>query len=159
GTLPDGTPWVGSPIGDLSGYVAAVPRTIGQRSLTGGKISLSSDGAVLVEAGAQLNVSGGSATYQAGFVSTSKVLGTNGLVYDISQADPNQTYTGVISTYSTSDPKWGVTRNFPTFSSSQYQPGYVQGYDAGSVTVLAPAAALDGTITANVVAGPYQRQL
>jgi filamentous hemagglutinin family protein len=154
----DGTPWVGSPIGDLSGYVAAVPRTVGQRSLTGGTITLNSDGAVFVSPHATLNVSGGTAAYQSGYVNTTQLLGTNGVVYDISQAVPTQTYSTVVNGYTFTDPKWGQTITY-TQGPGRYEAGYTQGYDAGSVNIVAPAVVLDGSIVATTVAGPNQRQL
>ncbi|HKD54539.1 MAG TPA: filamentous hemagglutinin N-terminal domain-containing protein, partial [Steroidobacteraceae bacterium] len=157
GTLPDGTAWVGSPIGDLSGYVGAVPKTVGQRSLAGGAISLVSDGAVFVEPGSIENVSGGSVQYLTGPLNTTKVLGTNGKVYDISQAVPDQTYVGIVSGYTLTDPKWGVTQTFPTFTA--IQPGYMQGYDAGRLSIAAPRLVLDGTVEGTTVTGPLQRQL
>ena len=163
GVRPDGTAWVGSPIGDLSGYVSAVQRDVAERSLTGGSIALNSDGAVLVAPKANLNISGGSINYQPGYVNTTKLLGTNGQVYDMSQADPNQTYVGIVSNYSLTDPKWGVTQNYPTLGSAdsrgQYQSGYVEGKDAGSITIQAPRMVLDAPITATTVVGPLQRQL
>ena len=158
GTLENGTSWVGSPVGNLSGYVAAVPHGVGYRNLTGGTISLASDGGVFVASGAVLDISGGSVQYAPGYIDTTKVVGTNGVVYDISQANPNQTYAGIVTSYSVSDPKWGTTQTYGTFS-GQYTPGYTQGYDAGSITIVAPAVALDGAIAANTVAGPYQTQL
>jgi filamentous hemagglutinin family protein len=157
GTLPDGTAWVGSPIGNLSGYVNAVPKMVEQRNLAGGTVSLVSDGAVFVEPGSVLNVSGGSAQYLTGPLNTTRVLGTNGKVYDISQAVPDQTYVGIVSGYSLTDTKWGVTQTFPTFTA--IQPGYMQGYDAGQLSVAAPRLVLDGSVEGTTVVGPLQRQL
>lgn len=163
GLRADGTTWVGSPIGDLSGYVAAVQRNVAERSLAGGTIALNSDGAVFVSPQAKLNVSGGSINYLPGYVNTTKLMGANGLVYDISQADPTQIYTGIVSNYSVTDPKWGVTQAFPTPGTAdprgQYEAGYLEGKDAGSVTIEAPRMVLDANVTANTVIGPFQRQM
>lgn len=154
----NGTAWVGSPIGDLSGYVAAIQRNVLERSLTGGSITLNSDGAAFVSKGADLNISGGSIAYQSGYVNTTMLLGTNGQIYNIAQADPSQTYVGIVNSYSFTDPKWGVTQTFGGVP-SQYQQGYVEGKDAGSLTIQAPSVVLDGNVTASTVVGPYQRQL
>ena len=158
----NGTAWVGSPIGDLSGYVSAIQRTVGERNLTGGTISLNSDGAVFVAPQATLNISGGSIDYLPGYINTTKVLATNGQVYDISQANPNQTYVGIAGN-SVTDPKWGITQTFPGLGSPDpqgtFEPGYVEGKDAGSVAIVAPRLVLDGNITADTVIGPFQRQL
>jgi filamentous hemagglutinin len=158
GTL-NGKSWVGSPIGDLSGYVATIQRNVAERSLTGGSISLQSDGAVLVYPGSALNVSGGSIQFTPGYVNTTKLLGSNGLVYDISQADPSLSYVGIVNNSSVTNNKWGTTQVYPTVYSGQYQQGYVEGKDAGSINIASPALVLDGTVAASTVAGPYQRQL
>ncbi len=163
GVRANGTTWVGSPIGDLSGYVAAVQRNVAERSLTGGTIALNSDGAVFVSPQAKLTISGGSIDYLPGYVNTSKLMGANGTVYDISQANPNQIYTGIVSNYSVTDPKWGVTQTYPTIGTAdprgQYEVGYLEGKDAGSLTIAAPRMVLDANVTANTVIGPFQRQM
>jgi filamentous hemagglutinin len=159
----NGVAWVGSPIGDLSGYVAAIQRTVGERNLTGGTIALNSDGAVFVAPQARLNISGGSINYLPGYINTTELLGTNGVYYNISQANPNQTYVGIVSNYSTTDPKWGVTQAYPNPGSAdsqgQFEAGYIEGKDAGAVAIVAPRLVLDGDIVANIVTGPFQRQL
>ncbi len=163
GTLADGTAWIGSPIGDLFGYVSTIQRQVGARNLTGGAIHLNSDGAVFVDPGATLNVSGGRINYQSGYLNTTKLLGANGLVYDISQANPNQAYVGIANNYSFSDPKWGITQNYPGLGLADprgnFVPGYVQGADAGSVAIAAPRLVLDGNIQGGTVVGPLQRIL
>jgi filamentous hemagglutinin family protein len=159
----DSTAWVGSPIGDLSGYVAAIQRTVAQRSLTGGTITLNSDGAVFVAPQATLSLSGGSINYLPGYLDTTKLLGTNGQVYDIAQASPEQTYVGIVSTYALTDSKWGVTQTYPGVGAAdtqgQFEAGYVEGKDAGALAIVAPRLVLDGTVSANTVIGPFQRQL
>jgi filamentous hemagglutinin len=158
----NGTAWVGSPIGDLSGYVSAIQRTVGARNLTGGTISLNSDGAVFVAPQATLNISGGSIDYLPGYINTTKLVGTNGKIYDISQANPNQTYAGIAAN-SFADPKWGVTLTYPSLGSADpqgaFESGYLEGKDAGAVAIVAPRLVLDGNVAANTVIGPFQRQL
>ena len=157
-----GVAWQGSPIGNLSGYVSAIEKGVGQRNLAGGSITLNSDGAVFVAPQANLNISGGSTTFLPGYINTTKVLGTNGVVYDISQADPNRTYAGITSGYTLTDPKWGTTKTYPTFSADPrgtFEPGYVQGNDAGQLSIASPALVLDGNVAANTVIGPFQRQM
>jgi filamentous hemagglutinin family protein len=157
-----GVAWQGSPIGNLSGYIATIAKDVGQRNLTGGSITLNSDGAVIVAPQATLNISGGSTTFLPGYINTTKVLGSNGKVYDISQADPNQTYTGIVSGYTVSNSKWGTTQTFPTYSADPrgtFEAGYVQGNDAGQLSIAAPHVVLDSNVQANTVVGPFQRQM
>src|SRR5262249_9894351 len=49
GTRADGTTWVGTPLGDVSGDIGTIAKDVRERNLTGGDISLISQGAVLVD--------------------------------------------------------------------------------------------------------------
>jgi filamentous hemagglutinin family protein len=160
GVLADGTPWQGTPLADASGEISNIARDVQDRNLTGGTLSLSSAGDVLVAPGAHLNISGGSVTYKDGYVKTSQLLAADGSVVDIGKADPNGDYVSIVDGYVRKHEKWGVTEVFPGIfgtSGSQFEAGYVEGADAGSLTVVAPRFALDGQLVANVVVGPLQR--
>jgi filamentous hemagglutinin family protein len=159
GVTSDGTPWIGTPIADLSGDVAAIQHDVFQRSLTGGTISLNSSGSVLVSPGATLNVSGGQIDWQAGYVKSSILVGANGQLYPISAANPDLPYAGTLDSINQSDPHWGNTAYFtlPGYDPrGVYQSAYVQGEDAGSVSIVAPAFVLDGNIEGSAVRGPLQ---
>jgi len=158
GTRADGTTWIGSPLADLTADVATVSRGVQERNLTGGTIALNSQGAALVGQGATLNVSGGQISWQSGYVRTSNLVGTDGKLYNISTADPNRQYTGIADGVTVSDNRWGVTRQYivPGTGQGQFQPGYVEGRNAGAVTIDAPEVALDGNIVGKVTRGPLQ---
>ena len=159
GVTSNGTPWVGTPIADLSGDVAAIQRDVFQRSLTGGTISLNSSGSVIVSPGAALNVSGGQIDWQAGYVKSSVLVGVNGQTSSIAAADPYLPYIGTLDKIDQSDPHWGSTAIFtlPGYDPrGAYQPAYVQGMDAGTVGIVAPAFVLDGTIEGTATRGPLQ---
>ncbi|MBB6091234.1 filamentous hemagglutinin family protein [Povalibacter uvarum] len=163
GKREDGSTWVGSPIGDLAGDVATMSRTIEQRSLTGGTVAIESQGDVIVAQGATVNVSGGSVRYQDGYITPSALMGADGRVYDMADADPNLEYTGVVSgaSYTRQDQRWGVTdRYHGTFAGSlgQFESGYIEGKDAGTLSILAPTAIFDGRLQADRTIGPRQRQ-
>ena len=159
GTRADGTEWQGTPLADASGEISNIERNVAERNLTGGSIALTSQGAVFVDEGAILDVSGGLVEYAAGDVTTSRLLGADGRVYDIADADPDRRYTRVIDTFTVEHPRWGVTEVFEGFPSatSNVEAAYVEGYDAGEVSILAPNFVLDGTIVAATVQGRYQR--
>lgn len=162
GTRTDGTSstWVGSPIADLSGYIATIQRDVFERNLTGGTINLESSGSVIVSNGATLNVSGGRIDYQSGYLQSSVLLGPNGQAVPIAQANPDVTYVGVVDTLTQSDPRWGTSTTvmLPGHASQgQYVAGYTEGKDAGTVSIVAPAAVLDGTFNGSVAVGPNQR--
>ncbi|MBL8270177.1 filamentous hemagglutinin N-terminal domain-containing protein [Steroidobacter sp.] len=162
GTREDGTEWVGSPIGDLAGWVGGIQKNVHERSLTGGTVNLLSKGEVILDRGSTIDLSGGSITYTGGYINTSNVLGANGRIYDIADADPSREYVGVTSsgTHTVYDQRWGLTRTF-TAGGTQgyYEQGYVEGKDAGTLQVVSNRAVLDGSIKAETVVGRYQRQL
>ena len=161
GTL-DGTSWVGTPLANLAADVATIEHGLQQRNETGGTVNLQSSGDVIVGSNAKINVSGGATDYQSGYLNTSVLLGANGQVYSISNASPDVVYKGVASTniVSLTDLRWGVTTTYTGIygtGQGQYVPGYVQGANAGALTVNAPHVLLDGQLVANVQVGPYQR--
>ena len=161
GTLPDGTPWVGTPLADLSADVATIQRGVFERNETGGTVTLQSSGDVIAGPQAKVNVSGGASNYQSGFLNTSSVIGTNGQLYNIANASPNVLYTGVAnsSSYTVTDARWGVTTVYTGIfgNQGQYVPGYVQGADAGGLAINAPHVIFDGGLVGTVQIGPFQR--
>lgn len=162
GTRADGSTWVGSPIGDLSGWAAGVEKTVQQRSLTGGTISLISKGDVVLDRGSTLDISGGWIEYTGGYVNTSNVLGADGRIYDIAEADASREYIGVTNSgaLTTFDRRWGVTRSyFAGGNQGHYEEGYIEGKDAGTVKIVSNQTALNGTIRAETQEGRYQRRL
>ncbi|HUA25569.1 MAG TPA: filamentous hemagglutinin family protein [Steroidobacteraceae bacterium] len=159
GVTSDGTSWVGTPMADLSGDVAAIQQDVFQRSLTGGSIALNSSGSVIVSPGATLNVSGGQINWQAGYVKSSILVGANGQLYPIAAAPEGMPYVGTLDSINQSDPHWGSTADFtlPGYNPKGiYQPAYVQGMDAGTVSIVAPGFVLDGNIEGGAVRGPLQ---
>lgn len=149
---------VGTPLGDVSGAIAATPRTVAERTSKGGTAMFSSDGDVVVAKGATVDVSGGKISYEGGYLQTSKLIGADGKLYDVGTADPSRTYVGVVNpTYRVIDDRWGRITEVPYANIGQYQQGYVEGRGAGTVQFAAPSMLLNGTFRANTVVGPYQR--
>lgn len=160
GTRADGSQWVGSPIADLSGDLSTIQRDVLERNLTGGTISLTSSGSVLVPQGATLNVSGGQIDWQSGYLKTSVLFGADGKTYPIAEADPNRSYVGTADALTITNARWGVTTTYAMPGVSQngtYVQGYVQGASAGTVAITAPALVLDGSILGTTARGPLQR--
>jgi filamentous hemagglutinin family protein len=148
----------GSPIANLDSAIAAVGKTIAQRTEAGGTATLKSGGDIVFAPGASIDVSGGNTSYLAGNIQTTKLVGANGKIYDIGSADPLLTYTGVINpTYTQRYDSWGVKDIVPTPGLSTYEPGYVQGAPAGTVQFAGPSLVLQGTLSGSAVTGPYQR--
>jgi filamentous hemagglutinin len=148
----------GTPIADVSSAIAAVGRTVAQRTEAGGTATFLSEGDIVFNPGATINVSGGATTYLGGSIQTTQLVGANGQLYDIGSANPLLTYTGVVNpTLTQSFDKWGVQEIVPTPGLSHYESGYQQGAAAGVVQFAAPNLVLNGSLQASAVYGPYQR--
>jgi filamentous hemagglutinin len=136
----------------------AVGYNVAYRTTAGGSATFESEGDVVIDKGATINVSGGETVYQGGEIQTTKLVGANGQLYDIGTANPLMAYTGVVNpTFTQTYNKWGVQTVAPTPGLSYYEPGYTQGSSAGSITVAAPVMILDGTLEGQAVNGPFQR--
>lgn len=149
----------GSPLFDISGYVATIPRSVAEKATTGGSISLLSGGDLVVQNGALLDASGGGYRFASGAVATTQLI-SNGKLYDIASASPNIRYDSILSTvgYTRTHSKWGMTETFPTVVSQLVtrQPSYVQGQAAGTITLDGSSMILNGTLRASVTDGQYQ---
>ncbi len=155
----DGTPWVGTPLADTSGYVSLIPHTVGELTANGGSVAFNAGKSVSLAPGSTIDVAGGWINYQGGTVQTTKLL-YNGQLVDISQANPNVAYQGIYTgTSTTTDSKWNVTSTTTApVSLSTYLPSYVQGGNGGSLAITAGAMTLGGTLFGRTYAGANQRQ-
>lgn len=133
----------GTPLATIQGWLDLVEHGIGERTATGGKITLSADTDIVVNQGAKLNVSGGLVTYKPGYIATSR-LSSDGIVYDIGDASAQRIYDSVIA---------------PVTGPRNFQPGYVQGYNAGSIAFNAPAMTVQGDLEGSVTTGSQQRNI
>lgn len=161
GTRSDGTTWVGTPLADASGYVAKVPRSIYQLMTVGGSVSLTTDlstsnGAASVKTdGSITNVAGGSVKFLPGMVNTTRLLGSDGRIYSMTNADPNMTYLGIAGQFTVNHAHWHVTETWST-PSQIYSPGFTEGHDAGRVSIVTVNPALLGTMYFGSTAGERQ---
>ncbi|WP_446809753.1 filamentous hemagglutinin N-terminal domain-containing protein [Methylomonas sp. 2BW1-5-20] len=127
----------GTSLADISGALGKVQHSINERSVDAGSVELQSEGKVIVDQNATIDISGGSIHYLAGKITTSKLL-SNNRVFDIATANPNLTYQQILS-------------------NSHYQSDYYQGGDAGNLSIKSRELALSGNIIANTVNSAYQR--
>ncbi len=170
-----GRSWIGTPLGDVSGFVGLIDRTAGELTTAGGSVSLLAGDAVSTAPGSSVDVSGGSIRYSGGYVSTSKLL-YQGHLLDISQATPDRVYekiltagdrtilgktfndVGASATIEQSS-KWGQVKVYESIldpTSPIWRPSQVSGASGGSLSINAPSVALDGELHGNTVAGPTQ---
>ena len=133
-----------------------IGRGIQEKLTTAGKILLNSGGDVITRAGSVQNVSGGSISFQSDIAqATTKLIGADGKLYDIGAAPNNVQYVGIVDGSSYTDPKWGVT--YTSTGGLAHYAAYLQGANAGSITLKAPQVYLRGSLLAQTVAGPKQR--
>ena len=129
---------LGSSIGDISQYLGTQQETAMERSLKGGSIYINTPytGDIIVKHGASLDFSGGGIRYSAGDVITTGLI-YNNRVYSIDNAPEIFQYTGITSIAS-------------------YVDSYVEGSNAGLLSLVAGKIVLDGNIQGNATAGVYQ---
>ncbi len=127
---------LGSSIGDISGSLTTQQQTALQRSLTGGSIYIASQGDVIVREGASLNFAGGGTNYSAGYITTTELISGN-KTYAINNAPETLTYNGIVNV-------------------SNYVNSYVEGANAGLLSLGARNIVLDGNIQGAATAGIYQ---
>lgn len=129
----------GAKVADVSDFYSQISRTAAEKLTGGGSIAIKADGAVVVGQGSKLDVSGGSLRYAGGEIKTTQLRKGNQVV-DISDARPDVIYDEVMTT----------TRG-------RYETAYVEGKNAGELTVAGRQVVLDGALSGGVQAGRYQR--
>ena len=152
----------GTPLADTSAIASTIQRSVGERLSAGGEISLFSQGAVSLAEGSVLNVSGGSVRYEDGFTAITRLAFDDGRIIDIGNADPDLRYSGIADVFVKDYDRWGVMEMFTSSSpgsSFAFEPGYIEGKDAGVINLRGADLELGAGIIADTVAGRYQRQL
>ena len=154
----NGTPWIGTPLADASGYVDLIQRSVGELTTAGGTVAINAGGAVDMQSGSTVNVSGGWINYQGATVHTTNLV-SNGEIINISKATPNLVYSGIYNGFTAAQPKYGLSETYtnPSLDGMQYDPGYLQGGSGGSLTISAPSMLLSGNLYGNTIAGTEQR--
>lgn len=156
----NGSEWVGTPLGDARGFVGLIERNVGELTTDGGTVTMSAGSSVVIKATAKVDVSGGYVNYEGGMVKTSRVL-TDGRIIDIANATPDRNYSGLYDgTFTRQSPKHGISETFAhplALSGEHFEQGYIEGRNAGTLSITAPTMALDGEMIGTVVDGPRQR--
>ncbi len=154
-----GRNWVGTPLGDATGFAGLVERSVGQLTTAGGSVDFQAGDSVVLQKGSIVDVSGGWVRYESGFVQTTRVL-YNGRLVDIADATPDRVYDGLYTGLSKqADSKWRAGEVFANplaLSGRRWEDSYFQGADGGQLSISAPAMALDGEMLGNTVAGARQ---
>jgi filamentous hemagglutinin family protein len=145
-------------LGDTSAYQTAIARTVGERLASGGSISLASTGALVTQAGAMLNVSGGQVNYTDAMVTPTRLIAADGSRATLNQAAKDVVYTGIEGVSTAQQDRWGVV---PQYTASQSQSGhleqgYVDGQAGGTLNLVAPHTQIGGGLLAASTAGVRQ---
>ena len=153
----DGTPWIGTPLADVSGYINLIPHTVGELTANGGTVALNAGSSVVTKNGSEVNVSGGWINYQGATVQTTKLISGSQIV-DIAQATPDQVYQGILGGFVVKSTKYGLSQTYNSAETTeQYDPGYLQGSNGGTLSISSPSMVLAGNLFGNTVAGSQQR--
>jgi filamentous hemagglutinin family protein len=155
-----GRGWIGTPLGDLTGFANITERDIAQLTTRGGSISISAGDSVVATSGATIDVSGGYFTHEGGLVQTTRLLRGANLV-DMHNATPDVAYDGVyngLSNYQSE--KWGVAEIYtqalaPLGGGNERH--HVEGASAGTLSITAPKMALGADLLGQSITGPRQQ--
>ncbi|MEY3761272.1 MAG: hypothetical protein RIR39_2763, partial [Pseudomonadota bacterium] len=145
---------------DASSASASIKKGIDERLGAGGTINLTSSGDVVVNDGAVADISGGSVSYQDGYINTTKLLSATGRIVDISKANPNEQFSSIFGLVNEDHVKWGVSTEWnmlDQLSAGQFEKGYTEGKAGGAVNIQSPLTAWNGQLVAGVVSGINQR--
>jgi filamentous hemagglutinin family protein len=143
---------------EVSGEVSQIAHSIAEWSTVGGSVALQGD-AVVAQPGSTVNIAGGTIQYQAGQIAQTYLIGPGGTLYNANTAPANVLYTGVYDGFSVDHARWHVTENYASpllTPKSLFEPAYLEGRDAGTLTLIAPTSLFEGTINAGVQTGPLQ---
>ena len=153
--------WVGTPIGDVSAWIGTGTMTLAELSTTGGTITLKSGGDIITRAGSMLDVAGGSVRYADGYITTTRLLGADGRIYDIGAAMPDQQYVSLAGGFSRYHERIKVTETWASIldrnGGTRFETGYVEGRNAGGIVIYNGAGlAMEGEIDGHVITGERQ---
>ncbi len=159
--VDNGRSWIGTPLGDLTGYLGIIERDVAQLTARGGTVSLSAGDSIVMRPGATVDVSGGLLTQGAGYLQTS-MLSLGGRPTPITSAYADINYDGVYTGTGTVTSKWRAPQ---TYSAGIFNPAkgynqnsYFEGAPAGTASFSAPSLVLAGNLVGKNYVGPKQRE-
>jgi filamentous hemagglutinin family protein len=151
--------WIGTPLGDATGFANIIQRNAAQLTTRGGTVKVAAGSQVNVESDSEINVSGGYTRNEGGLANTTRLL-RNGRPIDISAATPDVVYDGILEeSFTEASMKWGVNEDYKKIllPLARYnERSYIEGASGGSVKFTAPVLNLSGKILGSTVTGPKQ---
>ncbi|MFN7088174.1 MAG: ESPR-type extended signal peptide-containing protein, partial [Burkholderiales bacterium] len=141
----------------LESYRGRLERTVAERSTLGGTVAIRSQGDAQLEQGARIDLSGGSVDYTAANVKTT-LLTSGGRLIDLADADATTRYSGIATRYVIDYGRWNSKETIDLGQSDRFDPGYVEGKDAGALSVVGMrSVTLKSDIEGRTVTGERQR--
>ncbi len=141
----------------LESHQARLERGVAERSTLGGTVRVSSQGESIIEAGAAIDLSGGSVRYTPASVPTTLVM-SRGVLTDIADARADVRYDGIATRYIQDYGRWNVKEVIDLGQSFNYDPGYAEGKNAGALEVIGLRAnVMQADIQGRTVVGEVQR--
>jgi filamentous hemagglutinin family protein len=141
----------------LESYQAKLERTVAERSTAGGVVRLQSQGEAILESGAIVDLSGGSVRYTAANVKTT-LLSSNGKLTDLADASAETRYDGIATRYVIDYGRWNRKEVIDLGQSYRFDPGYVEGKDAGMLEVIGMGATvMQADVVGRTLSGELQR--
>ncbi|WP_438852251.1 filamentous haemagglutinin family protein [Brevundimonas nasdae] len=147
---------------EVGGHLGNTAHGIGEWTSVGGTININS-AEIVIKDGAVLDISGGSMRYAGGYMQSTRMMGSDGRMYDIGQAPAGVKMLSIGDAFVRSHERWGeaYTKVYgrPLFSggrSARWEDGYTVGRDAGVITLSAPTVLMQGQIMADVIIGERQ---
>ncbi len=142
----------------LESYQARLERTAAERSTAGGKVNVRSQGTAILESGAIIDLSGGSVQYTAATLKTT-LLSSGGKVVDLADASAEIRYDGIATRYVKDYGRWNVKEVIDLGQSFRHDPGYVEGKDAGALSVIGmKAVVMQADVQGRTITGDLQRE-
>lgn len=138
------------------GYKDSIKTTAGERMAQGGQVNIVSTGAVLMQGGSQVDVSGGKVTFTEAVVAPTRLLGADGKAYTLNNARTDVQIVGVSGYQDADATRYGNVYQGQA-NPTRVEAGYTQGGSGGGFLVHAPTMVLDGQVRANVIQGERQR--
>ena len=170
GVRDDGVAWIGSPLIEAGSLAAQIGVTAQELMTKGGNVTLSTLGfkaappvgadipSIRLDPSATIDFSGGWVRYAAGYVHYSKLVTADGRIVDISDADPNDDYVAVGNGFVEQLPQLStpIVHANSLLQGGTFEAGYVEGRDAGALTINTPAGDLNANLHGDAVAGERQ---
>lgn len=141
----------------LVSYQGRLERTVTERSTEGGSVSVRSQGETIIESGAVIDLSGGSMLYTPGIIKTT-LLTSRGKLTDIADALAAVRYDGNSTRYVVDYKKWNVREVIELGQSFNFDPGYLDGKNAGALQVIGMSATfMQADVQGRTSVGALQR--